>query len=231
MERAVIILLTAVPPIATVFLTSLSVRKEPSMSMCTVLLLYIWVQLEETMWPLLIPLVTRQTPSCYVSISFLLCVSLCATIHLHAVVKLIIVYSFDILPILYVLQSGYQLVIDSFVVLKTHFVGVITPGPIDLIIVNISASDFGQYSPPQTYLGRKESMPVAINLGYCLGCSPNYTLCTVDTVPQCVLEHECINGKSWQCMESSCWLPLLQTKKPWLYLGKRILTEVHIIKF
>ena len=103
-------------------------------------------------------------------------------------------YSFDILPILYVLQSGWQLIIDSFIELDSQS-GSPKLDLIDLTIVTISASDLGQYSPPQTYLGEKESMPVAINLSYCLGCSPNYTLCTVNTVPQCVQEHECINGK------------------------------------
>ena len=117
--------------------------------------------------------------------------------HLYALVhvKFIYLYSFDILSILYVLQSGYLLVIDSFVELESQF-GSTKLEPIDLTTIDISASDLGHYSPPQTYFGERMPTPVAINLSYCLGCSPNYNMCTVNAVPQCVLEHECINGKS-----------------------------------
>ena len=108
-------------------------------------------------------------------------------------------HSLDIDQILYILQSGYQLIIESY---NKQIINPSTGGfvlnLIDLIVVEIPACALGQYSFPQTYFGEvHEDLPITVNLSYSLGCSPNYTLCTIATVLQCVLEYECINGKPY----------------------------------
>ena len=92
-------------------------------------------------------------------------------------------------------QNGYQLVIESFTDSRILV--------IDFIFIEIPASTLGESSPPQLYSGDfQEQPPVTINLSYSLGCSPNYTLCTVSTILQCVPEDECINGKSCSLLGS-----------------------------
>ena len=92
-------------------------------------------------------------------------------------------------------QSGYQLYIESFLTDKLSV--------IDGIFVEIPASALGESSPPQLYSGEfQEQPPVTVNLSYSLGCSPNFTLCTVNTVLQCVPEDECVDGKSFSMLGS-----------------------------
>ena len=111
---------------------------------------------------------------------------------------LIYILLIDVDLTLHVLQSGYQLVVRSIVIV--HFdpdIGFLAYDWIDQTIVEIPASALGQSSPPQTYPGNiHEVSPVAITLSYSLGCSPKYKLCSVNTVLQCVHEYECIDGKS-----------------------------------
>ena len=89
--------------------------------------------------------------------------------------------------------------IESFVILKYFLsIGSLAIDPIDQTFVEIPASALGEYSPSQNYSGEFHvDFPVTINLSYSLGCSPpNYKLCTVNTVLQCVREYECTNGRS-----------------------------------
>ena len=96
---------------------------------------------------------------------------------------------------LYVTQSGYQLLIRSF-----NFVSLSLIEQIDNVFIKIPASTIEEPSPPDIYLG--EFKPVTINLSYSMGCSPGYTLCSVNTVLQCVPEGVCIDGKSCSLLES-----------------------------
>ena len=86
-------------------------------------------------------------------------------------------------------QNGYQLYIESSIDSRLQV--------IDRIFIEIPASTLGGSSPPQLYSGvLQEQPPVTINLNYSLGCSPNFILCTVNTVLHCVPEDECVDGKS-----------------------------------
>ena len=94
---------------------------------------------------------------------------------------------------LYFIQSGYQIVIESINIVQYLLGGRFQYYVIDQTFVDIPASALGQYSPPQTYQG--EFHVATINLNYSLGCSPNYKPCSVNSIPQCVPEDECSDGK------------------------------------
>ena len=99
---------------------------------------------------------------------------------------------------LYITQSGYQLLIQSFI-----NIGLTQTQLVDNIFIEIPVSKLEEPSSPDIYSGEfQEQPPVTINLSYSLGCSPNYTPCNVSTVLQCVPEDECINGKSCSALGS-----------------------------
>ena len=104
------------------------------------------------------------------------------------------------------MQSGYQLLIQSFV--PTNY----GPFLIDNIFVEVPASILGDVSPPQTYTYVGEfhaDLPVTIDLRYSLGCSPNYTMCSVDSSLQCIPENQCIDGMSnSMCEKTFLYSPL-----------------------
>ena len=145
--------------------------------------LYTWVTLEETVWPLLMLLVMRRTLLHFLSTFY----------HLY-----VLKHNFDV-DIVYmcpiIAQNGYQLFTESF--------NFDQPVLIDRIFIAIPASTLGESLPPQIYYGEfQEDIPVTINLSYSFGCSPNYTLCTVNTVLQCVPEADCVDGNLYSILDS-----------------------------
>ena len=77
---------------------------------------------------------------------------------------------------LYITQNGYQLLVQSIII------GLTQTQLVDNIFIEIPVSTLEEPSPPDIYAGEFHTVsPVTINLSYSLGCSPNYTLCTVNT--------------------------------------------------
>ena len=119
---------------------------------------------------MLIPLVARKTLLCNFLTPYLQYVYLRATINMFLYVYFAPAHTYlldiDHAHPMYILQNGSQLVIDFRNSSSLNDSGLI-PLPddlIDRILIEIPASEFGQFSPPQNYHGIYHEDPLSCSI-------------------------------------------------------------------